>query len=64
MEDKCTKVLISLLDNGWRTKAKNVLIAAIEVDMSENKRRFYYSPDFSIHVKDLQLLEIGIHTRG
>ena len=53
-----TKVLISLLDNGWRTNAKNALI-----DMSENKRTFYCSPDFFVHVKDLELLEIGIQTR-
>ena len=46
----CSKVLISLLDNGWRTNAKNALIAAIEVDMSENKEIFYCNPDFSISI--------------
>ena len=55
-----TKVLISLLDNGWRTNAKNALIAAIEVVMSENKITFYCSPDFSVRVKDL---EIGIRRK-
>ena len=60
----CTKVLISLLDNGWRINAKNTLIAATEVDMSENKIIFYRSPEFSVRVKDLELLKIGIQTRG
>ena len=60
----CTKVLISLLDNGWRTNPKNALITAIEVDMSENKGIFYCSPDFSVHVKDFELFKIGIQTRG
>ena len=60
----CTKVLISLLDNRWRANTKNALIAAIEVDMSENKKIFYWSPDFSVSVKDLELFEIGIPTRG
>ena len=51
-----TKVLISFLDNGRRTNANNALIAAIEVDMNENKGIFYYSPDFSVSVRDLELL--------
>ena len=59
-----TKVLISFLDNGWRTNAKNALIAAIKVDRSENKGIFYCSPDFSVSIKDLELLEIGIQTKG
>ena len=59
----CTKVLISLLDNGWRINAKNELVVAIEVGKSENKIIFYRSPDFSVRVKDLELLEIGIQTR-
>ena len=59
-----TKVLISFLDNGWKTNANNALIAAIEVDMNENKGKFYCSPDFSVSVKDLELLEVGIKTRG
>ena len=32
--------------------------------MSGNKIIFYCSPDFSEHGKDLELLEIGIQTRG
>ena len=28
-----TKVLLAFLDNGWRTNARNALIAAIEVDI-------------------------------
>ena len=40
----CTKVLISLLDNGWRINAKNELVVAIELDKSENKIIFYRSP--------------------
>ena len=59
-----TKVLISLLDNKWRASAKNALIAVIEVDMSENKGIFYCSPNFSVSVKDLELLEIRIQTSG
>ena len=47
-----------------RTNAKNALIAAIEVDKSENKEIFYYSPDFSVGVKNLELLEIAIQTKG
>ena len=30
------KVLITILDKGWQTDARNALIAAIEVDMSNN----------------------------
>ena len=41
-----TKALISLLDNRWRTNTKNALIAAIEVDKSENKEIFYCSQIF------------------
>ena len=44
--------------------ARNALIAAIEVDMSDNKGIFYCSPDFSISTRDIDLLEIGIQTRG
>ena len=32
--------------------------------MSENKEIFYCSPDFSVSEKDLELLGIGIQTRG
>ena len=56
----CTKVLISLLDNGWRTNAKNALITAIEVDMSVNKGIFYCSQDFCVSERNLEFLEIGI----
>ena len=59
-----TKVLIYLLGNWCRTNANNALIAAIEVDMNENKGIFYCSPDFSVNVKDIESLEIDIQTRG
>ena len=58
------KVLITFLDNGWKTNATYTLIAASEVDMNENKRIIYCSPDFSVSTQDINLLEIGIHTRG
>ena len=32
--------------------------------MNENKSIFYCNPDFSVSVKDLELLEIGIQTWG
>ena len=59
-----TKVLIAVLDNGWKTNANNALISAIEVDMNDNKGIFYCSPDFSVSTQDIDLLEIGIQTRG
>ena len=58
------KVLIAFLDNGWKTNARNALIATSEVDMNENKGIFYCSPDFSVSTQDIDLLEIGIQTRG
>ena len=59
-----TKVLISILDNCWQTNAKEALITAIELDMGDNKGIFYCSPDFSVSINDLELLEITIQTRG
>ena len=44
--------------------ARNALITAIEVDMTDNRGIFYCSPDFSVSTRDLDLLEIGIQTRG
>ena len=41
-----TKVLIVVLDNRWRTNAKDALISAIEVDMNDNKGIFYCIPIF------------------
>ena len=32
--------------------------------MNENKGIFYCSPDFSVSTQDIDLLEIGIQTRG
>ena len=55
-----TKVLITFLDTGWKTNARNALIAASEVDMNENKGIFYCSLDFSVSTQDIDLLEIGI----
>ena len=52
------KVLIAFLDNGWRTNARYVLITTIEVDMNDNRTIFYYTPDFSVTTKDLNLLKI------
>ena len=42
----------------------NALISVIEIDMNDNKRIFYCSPDFSISTRDIELLEIGIQARG
>ena len=58
------KILISILDNGWQTNVKKALITAIEVYMSDNKGIFYCSPDFFVSINHLELLEIGIQTRG
>ena len=58
------KVLIAFLDNGWKTNARNALIAASEVDMNENKGIFHCSPDFSVSTQDIDLLEIGTQTSG
>lgn len=58
------KVLIILTDKGWQSDVRNALISAVEVDMSCNSRIFYCSQDFSISVKDLDLIEIGIQSRG
>ena len=57
-------MLIAILGNEWRTNARNALITAIEVDMNNNRKIFYCSPDFSVSNRDLDLLEIGIQTRG
>ena len=59
-----TKILIAILEKGWQTDARNALIAVIEVDMSNNMGIFYCSPDFSISVLDLKLIEIGVQTKG
>ena len=32
--------------------------------MNKNKDIFYCSPDFSVSIRDLELLEVGIQTRG
>ena len=47
-----------------QTDVTNALIAAIEVDVSNNMGIFYCSPDFSISILDLELIEIGIQIRG
>lgn len=52
------------MDKGWQSDAENALIAAVEVDMSNNSGLFYCSPDFSISVRDLDLIEIGIQAKG
>lgn len=57
-------VLITLMDKGWKSDARNALIAAVKVDMSCNSGLFYCSPDFLISVRDLNLIEIRIQARG
>lgn len=52
------------MDKGWQSDARNALIAAVEVDMSCNSGLFYCSPDFSISVREIDLIEIGIQARG
>ena len=47
-----TKVLNAILDNGWRLNSRNALIAAIKVDMNDNRGIFYCSPAFSVNTKD------------
>lgn len=51
------------MDKGWQLDARNALIAAVEVGMSRNFCLFYYSPDFSISIRDLDFIEIGIHAK-
>lgn len=59
-----TKVLLTILDKRWTEEAKKALIAAMEIDLSDNVRIFYCSPNFILSINDLQKIEIGIQTRG
>ena len=40
------------------------MIIAIETDISNNKGIFYCSPNFTISTRDLELIEVGIQTKG
>ena len=60
-----TKVLLVLLDKGWRTNVRKAMIAAIEIDMNKKGGIFYCSPDFLMSTKDfIENIEIGIQTKG
>lgn len=59
-----TKVLLTILDKRWKEEATKALIAAMEIDLSDNIGIFYCSPNFILSINDLQKIEIGIQTRG